>query len=62
MADEPTGSLDSEATTYVSSLLYDLPRRHGCAVVVVTHDDQVADGADRRVSLVGGRLTEVIAR
>jgi predicted ABC-type transport system involved in lysophospholipase L1 biosynthesis ATPase subunit len=62
LADEPTGSLDPEATDHVATLLYQLPRQHGCAVVVVTHDEQVADGADRRVSLVGGRLDEVVLR
>jgi putative ABC transport system ATP-binding protein/lipoprotein-releasing system ATP-binding protein len=56
LADEPTGSLDTESTDAVAELLYELPSRHGCAVVVVTHDERVARGADHRVDLVDGKL------
>jgi lipoprotein-releasing system ATP-binding protein len=62
LADEPTGALDREATDVVASLLYELPERHGCAVVVVSHDARVATGAQRRVDLSNGRLAEVAQR
>ncbi|WP_223874647.1 ABC transporter ATP-binding protein [Salinispora fenicalii] len=42
LADEPTGSLDSASGQVVSDLLFDLPRRYGCALIVVTHNDRVA--------------------
>ncbi len=46
LADEPTGSLDPVATDVVANLLFDLPKAHGCALVVVTHNDAVAARAD----------------
>ncbi|OKI87236.1 ABC transporter ATP-binding protein [Micromonospora sp. CB01531] len=46
LADEPTGSLDPVATDVVANLLFDLPKTHGCALVVVTHNDAVAVRAD----------------
>lgn len=58
LADEPTGSLDSEATELVSGLLFELPDRFGCALVVVTHNPLVANRADRRWELRDGRLRE----
>lgn len=42
LADEPTGSLDSASGQVVNDLLFDLPRRYGCALIVVTHNDRVA--------------------
>ncbi len=56
LADEPTGSLDTETRDAVTSLLFDVPRRWGCALVVVTHDQDVARKADRQLSLTDGRL------
>jgi putative ABC transport system ATP-binding protein len=54
LCDEPTGNLDSENTTGVLTLLRQLltPQR---AVVVVTHDQQVRDAADRYVEVHDGR-------
>ncbi|MFY1684847.1 ABC transporter ATP-binding protein [Micromonospora sp. WMMD730] len=46
LADEPTGSLDSAATELVANLLFELPKNHSCALVVVTHNNQVAVQAD----------------
>lgn len=59
LADEPTGSLDVETGGYVLDILLELAREDGCAVVLVTHDMQVATRADRRMFLEGGRLREV---
>lgn len=59
LADEPTGALDRAATEMVSKLLYSLPGKYGYTVVVVTHNDRVARGADRWLELDGGSLTEV---
>lgn len=57
LADEPTGSLDSASGQVVSDLLFDLPRRYGCALIVVTHNDRVAARADQQLALDAGRLT-----
>lgn len=59
LADEPTGSLDSAAANVVADLLFGLPQRWGCALVVVTHNDAIARRADRRLNLADGQLVEV---
>ncbi|WP_171166443.1 ABC transporter ATP-binding protein [Streptomyces sp. I05A-00742] len=46
LADEPTGALDAATRDSVASVLFDVPRRWGCALVVVTHDDVIAQSAD----------------
>ncbi|WP_231925737.1 ABC transporter ATP-binding protein [Micromonospora echinofusca] len=56
LADEPTGALDETATDLVADLLYALPRKYGYALVVVTHNPQVAARADSTVVLQGGAL------
>ncbi|MER6027657.1 ATP-binding cassette domain-containing protein [Streptomyces sp. NPDC001851] len=56
LADEPTGSLDLDATARIAELLFDLPRRHRCGLVVVTHDVEVAARADRVLRLEAGQL------
>ncbi len=58
LADEPTGNLDDTSTHRVMSLLEALPADHGCTLVIVTHDSTIADRAERRLDLVGGRLVE----
>ncbi|MFE5723420.1 ABC transporter ATP-binding protein [Streptomyces erythrochromogenes] len=56
LADEPTGALDDTNRAAVAELLFDVPRRWPCALLVVTHDAQVAALADDTVHLVDGRL------
>jgi putative ABC transport system ATP-binding protein len=58
LADEPTGALDSAGTARLLDLLDELRAHHGMTLIVVTHDDAVAERADRTVHLVDGRLTE----
>ncbi|QDU83555.1 putative ABC transporter ATP-binding protein [Planctomycetes bacterium Pla163] len=55
-ADEPTGNLDHETGEKVLGLLLDLRARHGTTLVLVTHDEQIAARADRRIHLFGGRI------
>ncbi|MFZ3557593.1 MULTISPECIES: ABC transporter ATP-binding protein [unclassified Streptomyces] len=57
-ADEPTGALDSLATEQVLSSLVNAARETHTAVVLVTHEAQVAAYADREVSLHDGRVQE----
>ncbi|GHH63569.1 lipoprotein-releasing system ATP-binding protein LolD [Streptosporangium violaceochromogenes] len=54
LADEPTGALDHANRDAVAEMLFALPRRRGCALLVVTHDEAVAGRADRRVALRDG--------
>ena len=57
LADEPTGSLDTVNAQAVSALLVDLARQHGAGVLLVTHDERVAQAADRRLHLLDGQLS-----
>ena len=60
LADEPTGALDSQATTEVLALLKEL-HAAGQTIVVVTHDPRVATTADRLVSMRDGRIVDETA-
>ncbi|MDX3119459.1 ABC transporter ATP-binding protein [Streptomyces sp. B21-097] len=59
-ADEPTGSLDSANATAVLTEFLSLARSQGTAVVLVTHDSQVASRADRRYSMCDGVLSSLM--
>jgi putative ABC transport system ATP-binding protein len=56
LADEPTGNLDSATAASIVALLRDL-HREGLTVVVVTHNEALADAADRRLIMADGCLT-----
>ena len=56
LADEPTGSLDSEAGGIVLDLLERLRRERNLTIVLVTHDQGVSARADRIVRMLDGRL------
>ncbi|HSF61140.1 MAG TPA: ABC transporter ATP-binding protein [Gaiellaceae bacterium] len=58
LADEPTGSLDSEAGRNVLDLLGRIREERGTTLVLVTHDSDVAARADRIVRMLDGRVDE----
>ena len=58
LADEPTGTLDTQRTGEVLGLLRELCRERGAAVVLATHDPQAAAFADQVHELRDGRLRE----
>lgn len=60
LADEPTGSLDSERGQEVLSLLRELCRERGIAVLLVTHDPRAATFADRVLTLRDGMLDDTV--
>ena len=51
LADEPTGNLDAANAERVTTLLWEQTQRAGCALVVATHNEAIADRADQVVSL-----------
>jgi len=55
-ADEPTGSLDAEAGDGVIDLLFGLNRSFGTTLVMVTHDEHLAQRCARAIRLVAGRI------
>ncbi len=57
LADEPTGSLDSDASKQVLSLLRRLRDDRGMTTLLVTNDREVAQEADRSLHLLDGRIT-----
>lgn len=61
VADEPTGNLDEETAAEVADVLFSLPERTGAAVVVVTHDEQIAQRAGRTIRLRRGRVEAPLA-
>lgn len=55
-ADEPTGNLDSRTGKTIMDLMFDLNRDSSTTLVLVTHDQSLAERCDRLLSLDGGRL------
>lgn len=59
LADEPTGNLDSATGDKVIDLLFDLHRNNGTALVIVTHDHDIAKRCDIRVFVKDGQIEKV---
>lgn len=56
LADEPTGSLDSENGKNIIGILRDLAHRESRCVIVVTHDPAIADVSDVSIHMVDGQF------
>ena len=57
LADEPTGNLDSKNGQHIFDLMTQLHERHQVTLVLVTHDANLADQAQRRIVLEDGRVS-----
>jgi putative ABC transport system ATP-binding protein len=58
LTDEPTGALDSQTTQEIMSLLKDIHQR-GNTMIIVTHEQDIADQTQRQIFLKDGRVTTV---
>lgn len=59
LADEPTGNLDQRSSEAVLELLWHLNAQSGQTCIIVTHNQALAERADRIVHLVDGKISEV---
>jgi len=58
LADEPTGNLDSKSSSQVVYLLKKINKELGNTILMITHDDAVAQAAERTLRIEDGRLVE----
>ena len=58
LADEPTGSLDTENSELVMNMLQELNHKHGQTILLITHNPEVALYSDRIVSMRDGHILE----
>jgi ABC-type lipoprotein export system ATPase subunit len=59
LADEPTGNLDSRSSEEVFAMMRDMNRESGVAFVMITHDDRLAQAADRILLIEDGNIHEI---
>jgi len=59
LADEPTGNLDSHSGEEVFELMREMNRESGVAFVMITHDDRLAQAADRILLIEDGLIHEI---
>jgi putative ABC transport system ATP-binding protein len=57
LADEPTGNLDSKSGEQIILLLQELHEKKGKTIIMVTHDEHLANRADKIACLMDGRIT-----
>lgn len=59
LADEPTGNLDSRTGENIINLLFNMNEAEHTTLILVTHDDALADRCDRKLHIDAGKLTEL---
>ena len=55
-ADEPSGNLDSESAENLHRLFFELRKQFGQTFVIVTHNEELADMADKKLTMVDGNI------
>ncbi len=58
LADEPTGNLDLKTGSQIIELLKDLHKKHNTTLIVATHDDQIAESAEKIVHIQDGQIID----
>ncbi|PQJ74642.1 ABC transporter ATP-binding protein [Polaribacter gangjinensis] len=58
LADEPSGNLDSESAKNLHELFFTLRDEFGQTFVLVTHNEELANMADRKLTMIDGKMTE----
>lgn len=57
LADEPTGNLDSENSKEIISLLRQFNKDFNQTVIIITHDEKIANSADKVITIEDGKIT-----
>ncbi|CUS93607.1 ABC transporter [Candidatus Kryptobacter tengchongensis] len=60
LADEPSGNLDSQNAEALHDLIVELNKKHGQTFIIATHNEKLAERADRIVKIVDGKIHEII--
>ena len=56
LADEPTGNLDGKNSNQISDILFDAVRNENISLILVTHDHNIANRADRKILIHDGKV------
>jgi len=56
LADEPTGNLDSENSEIISEILFNYVKEEGSSLIMVTHDEKLANKAERKIKIKDGKI------
>jgi len=59
LADEPTGNLDSENSEIISEILFNYVKEEESSLIMVTHDEKLADKAQRKIKIKDGKIDQV---
>ncbi len=56
LADEPTGNLDKKNTVEIVQLLKEANEKYGQTIIMITHDEEIAGNAERKIAIEDGRI------
>ncbi|MUK29186.1 ATP-binding cassette domain-containing protein [Aliivibrio fischeri] len=59
-ADEPTGNLDQHTAEHIIELLFEMNKKHGTTLVLITHDPKLAERCERTLTIDAGRIFEEV--